>query len=179
MPMHCRDIPSGCLIQRTLRRSGLLLPVYNQPPKSPGCLLLPPLPLPTSRFFQTRMLTFDDCKMKTMTSLLSSYSRARVSTYGAGEKGAVTVRPATLAAPSKVAHQRLTPVSRHPAPRRRNATGHPPTFCSTTSHAIEPRVKRSPGTRKDSYPAPGTLFLAWYVRRCIQSLPELSLMSSG
>ena len=78
----------------------------------------------------------------------------------------------------KVAHQRLTLVSCHPAPRRRNATGHPPTLCSRTSYAIEPRVKKSPGTRKDSCPAPGTLFLAWYVRRCIQSLPELSSMSS-
>ena len=79
----------------------------------------------------------------------------------------------------KVAHQRLTLVSCHPAPRRRNATGHSPTLCSRTSCAIEPRIKRSPGTRKDSCPAPGTLFLAWYVRRCIQSLPELSSMSSG
>ena len=58
-------------VPETLRRSGLLLPVANRPPKSLGYLLLTAIPLPTSTFFQTRMLTFGDCKMKTRTSLLS------------------------------------------------------------------------------------------------------------
>ena len=39
-------------------------------------------------------------------------------------------------------------MSRHPAPRRRNAT----------SYAVGPRVKRSPGTRRYSCPAPGSCF---------------------